>query len=491
MSTSSKALAAAKVTGVLLCRDRVAIHLGGHGPDSVKALHGAASVFAEGELQGLLGGAISDGLFGSKIAIGVDPLLEFFSTQRTVSFQEGGKAESLIEELRSKYGGRLVVEPMRTALSPKTHQTAIAVPKGELQETAEAFHAFAAGRVKFVSTTHALYAMAAEEDPAPRKWKSEIRVFLGSHEGLVLFAVEGTLVARQIFEYSGQAQGAVATAVNGMVAAVKEGLALDPPDGVLFHVGQDDTSLADLCTSVTGLPAESRRKIAYDQGTLAAALAFDGFRRKRVEVDFLNRAEKSVRSGEAALVPIKSTAMLAASILGMGAYLWMAGSEVQTEIDDALSRADEAMALYDYDEFLLEEAEDKLLKTVTVGEGFLMDRVYWADYLTELPRLMPKGMTLKRIDARYAMVIAEEDEDEEGGGGATTTMDDSSRFFEMTFELPIDSKEAQVPEVLTLTDSLKESDIFRKSFATVPGAKTNKLETDKKWKAEISFRLSP
>ena len=102
MSDSNKSTASTKVTGVLLCRDRVAIHLGGNGPDSVKALHGAASVFSEGELQGLLAGAISDGLFGGKVVIGVDPLLEFFSTQRTVSFQEGGKSESLIEELRGK-----------------------------------------------------------------------------------------------------------------------------------------------------------------------------------------------------------------------------------------------------------------------------------------------------------------------------------------------------------------------------------------------------
>ena len=172
MSSPSKSQAAAKVTGVLLCRDRVAIHLGGRGQDSVKALHGAASVFAEGELQGLLSGAISDGLLGAKVAVGVDPLLEFFSTQRSIPMKDGGKAESLIEELRNKYGGRLVVEAMRTALPPKTHQTAIAVPKGELQETAEAFAEFGAGRVKFVSTTHALHAMAADEDPAPRGSRS-------------------------------------------------------------------------------------------------------------------------------------------------------------------------------------------------------------------------------------------------------------------------------------------------------------------------------
>lgn len=491
MPSPSKSSTSAKVTGVLLCRDRVAIHLGGRGPDAVKALHGAASVFAEGELQGLLGGAISDGLLGAKVAVGVDPLLEFFSTQRSISFQEGGKAESLIEELRSKYGGRLVVEPMRTALSPKTHQTAIAVPKGELQETAEAFSGFPAGRVKFVSTTHAIYAMAADGDPAPRKWKSEMRVFLGNHEGLVLFAVEGTLVARQIFEYSGQAQGAVVTAVNGMMAAVKEGLALDPPDGVLFHVGQDDTTLADLCTSVTGLPSESRGKIAYDQGTLAAALAFDGFRRKRVEVDFLNRAEKKEKAKGSGVVPVKSVALLGATILGMGAYLWTAGSAVQEEIDAAMMKADEALALYDYDEFVLEEAEDQLMKAVTVGEGFLMDRVYWADYLTEIPRLLPDGMTLKRIDARYAIIIAEESDDEDGGGTATKTMDESSRFFEMVFEMPVASEDSEPPEVLELTESLKESDIFRKSFATVPAAKTNKLEADGRWKASISLRLTP
>lgn len=490
MSDSNKSTASTKVTGVLLCRDRVAIHLGGNGPDSVKALHGAASVFSEGELQGLLAGAISDGLFGGKVVIGVDPLLEFFSTQRTVSFQEGGKSESLIEELRGKYEGRLVAESMRTALPPKTHQTAIAVPKGELQETAQAFDSFTAGKVKFVSTTHALYAMASDDHPNPRKWKSEIRVFLGSHEGLVLFAIEGTLVARQIFEYSGQAQGAVTSAVNGMMVAVKEGLGLDPPDGVLFHVGQGDTALADLCTSMTGLAAESASRIAYDQGTLAAALAFDGFRRKRQEIDFLNRADSIEKLDADRLVPFKSIGILAASVLGMGAYLWNAGSEVQTEIDLAVARSQEAIDLYDGDEFLLEEAEDGLMKTVGVGEGFLMDRVYWADFLTEIPRIIPSGMTLKRIDAKYNFVVPD-DEAGEDGEAAVVIVDDTSRYIEMNLEMNLENEKSNTPEVLALTEAINESEVFSRPFQTLPMATTNRIEGERGWKVEITVRCSP
>jgi len=490
MSDPINPAASSKVTGVLLCRDRVAIHLGGNGPDSVKALHGAAPVFSEGELQGLLAGAISDGLFSGKVAIGVDPLLEFFSTQRTVSFQEGGKAESLIEELRGKYEGRLVAESMRTALPPKTHQTAIAVPKGELQETAGAFESFAGGKVKFVSTTHALYAMASDDHPNPRKWKSEIRVFLGSHEGLVLFAIEGTLVARQIFEYSGQAQGAVTSAVNGMMVAVKEGLGLDPPDGVLFHVGQGDTALADLCTSMTGLAAESASRIAYDQATLSAALAFDGFRRKRQEVDFLNRVDSVIKSDADRLVPIKSIGMLAASVIGMGAYLWSAGSDVQAKIDTAFARSQEAIDLYDGDEFLLEEAEDELMKTVGVGEGFLMDRVYWADFLTEIPRIIPTGMVLKRIDAKYNFIVPDEEEGEDGEA-ATVILDDSSRYIELNLEMKLESEKSLTPEVLVFTEALIESDVFGRPFQTVPAATVNRLESDGGWKAEISLRCSP
>jgi len=488
MSESTTSTASTKVTGVLLCRDRVAIHLGGKGPDSVKALHGAASVFAPGELQGLLAGAISDGIFGAKVAVGVDPLLEFFSTQRSVSFQEGGKAESLIDELRGKYEGRLVAESMRTALPPKTHQTAIAVPKGELQETAQAFESFSSGRVKFISTTHAMYAMAADEYPNPRKWKSEIRVFLGSHEGLVLFAIEGTLVARQIFEYSGQAQGAVASAVNGVIVAVKEGLGLDPPEGILFHVGQGDTALADLCTSMTGLPAESASRIDYDQATLSAALAFDGFRRKRQEVDFLNRAQSVTKSSAERLVPMKAAGVLVASVLGMGAFLWNTGSEVQDKIDEAMARSQEAVDLYDGDVFLLEEAEEALMKTVGVGEGFLMDRVYWADFLTEIPRILPKGMTLKRIDAKFNFIVPEDKED---GEVATMTQDDSSRYIELNLEMIVESEKSNTPEVNAFSESLIDSDVFSKVFSTVGGAEFNMIESERGWKKEISIRCSP
>jgi hypothetical protein len=58
MLNFEKVDAKSKVTGVLLCRDRVVILMGGTGSDAVKALHGAGPMFAEGELEGLLKGAI-------------------------------------------------------------------------------------------------------------------------------------------------------------------------------------------------------------------------------------------------------------------------------------------------------------------------------------------------------------------------------------------------------------------------------------------------
>ncbi len=482
-----------KITGILLCRDRVAIYLGGRGSDAVKALHGAGSVFEKGELKALLEDALCEGLIGQKVAIGVDPLLEFFSTQRRVSFQEGGKAESLLEELRGKYEGRLVVEPMRTALSPKTHQTAIAVPAQELQESAEAFAAMGGGKVKFVSTTHAFYAMAADESRTPKGWGSEIRVFFGSHEGLVLFAVDGTLIARQIFEYSGQAKGAVLSAVSGMIAAVKEGLALPEPSGILFHVGQDDTTFAELCEEATGVPARSCSHLIYDQATLAAALAFDGFRKKRQELDFLHQAEQSISAERNNIVPIKSVATLAASILGMGAYLWSAGSAVQSQIDQATARASEALDLYDQDPFQLEEAEDQLTKTVSVGEAFLMDRVYWSDYLREIPKLLPDNMTLVRIAGADTFLVPDEDaDDEEGnGGGSPSGRGESDRFLEIGMNLPLESEKSSTPEIVSFTDALKTSKVFQKSFRTIPAATVSRLEDNGRWHAEITMRCMP
>lgn len=281
MLNCEKADSKNKVTGVLLCRDRVAILTGGKGSDAVKALHGAGPMFAESELEGLLRSAIEDGRMGEQVVIGVDPLLEFFSTQRAVASKEDNAPDSLIDELRNKYGGRLIAETVRTALSPKTHQTAIAVPKGELKESSAAFTGYEGGKVRFISTSHALYALALEQDPMPKKWSSEIRVFLGQREGLVMFAVEGTLVARQIFEYSGQSQGPIIAAVNGMVAAVQEGLGLGQPDGILFHVGKDHEDIAKVCSEVTSIDAGVRTHIPYEQSTLCLALAFDGFRRRR------------------------------------------------------------------------------------------------------------------------------------------------------------------------------------------------------------------
>lgn len=494
MSNQSSSSSSSRVTGVLLCRDRVAVYTGGSGPDSVRAMHGAASVFSEGELQGLLSSAIADGLFSDKVAIGVDPLLEFFSTQRTISFQEGGKAESLIDELRGKYEGRLVAEPLRTTLSPKTHQTAIAVPSTELQEATAAFAGFEGG-ARFISTTHAIHAMAAAEEPTPRKWKSDIRVFLGSREGLILFSAEGTLVARQIFEYSGQAQGAVITAVNGMVAAVQEGLALDPPGGVIFHVGNNNGGLAELCTDITGLESISRTHIAYDQATLGMALAFEGFRRRRLEIDFLAqesaKQEKKKKKKSGTDLPVKPMAGLAAALLAMGGYLWDAGSQVQAQIDDLYVQADEVLARYDYDSFQLSEGLTALRKTASVGEGFLMERVFWADFLYELPSIIPLTADLVSISADYQFIVPE-DEDDEEGGGKKGSVDENSRYFEIELKVPMKNEGSEILELAMITKGLSESEHFSRYFSEIEPADTNSVDLGGgKWEANVSIRSKP
>lgn len=483
-----------KVTGVLLCRDRVAMLTGGKGTDAVKALHGAGPMFAEGELEGLLKSAIEDGRLGEQVVIGVDPLLEFFSTQRVVATQEGGAAESLIDELRNKYGGRLIAETVRTALSPKTHQTAIAVPKGELKESRAAFSSYADGKVRFVSTSHALYALAFDEDPMPKKWTSEIRVFLGPREGLVMFAVEGTLVARQIFEYSGQAQGPIIAAVNGMVAAVQEGLGVGQPDGIIFHVGNDHEDIAKVCSEVTSIDAGVRTHIPYEQSMLCLALAFDGFRRRRQGVDFFTHVDGAeVEDGEAsAKFPVRQMLGLSAVILGMGGYLWQAGSALATEADNLFAEAQPALDFYDGDSFAMEEGLDGLFETVSVAEGFLMERVYWSDFLKELPRILPSTMSVVRIDGRYEFKVPEEPKDgEDGEVAAPMVFDESSRYFELNLKVPIASESSKVTEVGELITALGENELFKRHFRSIPNPDMSKLEVDGGWQANIAIRLTP
>jgi len=484
-----------KVTGVLLCRDRVAILMGGKGTDAVKALHGAGPMFAEGELEGLLANAIKDGLLGDQVVIGVDPLLEFFSTQRvTAAHGDDAAPELLIEELRSKYGGRLIAEPVRTSLSPKTHQTAIAVPKGELAESSRAFASFGDNKVRFIGTSHALYSLALSQDPMPKKWTSEIRVFLGAREGMVLFAIAGTLIARQIFEYSGQAHGPVIAAVNGMVAAVQEGLGVDQPDGIIFQVGKENGEIAKVYSEVCSIEAGVRTHIPYDQATLCMALALDGFRRRRQGVDFFKHAEKDVAADEngIAKIPLRPMIGLSAVVLGMGGYLWQAGSSLQAEIDVLQDSAEEALAIYDNDAIRMEEDLENLFKTVSVSEGFLMERVYWGDILGELPRLIPETMSVERIDGRYEFRVPEEpSEDENGELAAPETFDESSRFLALSLKVPIQSEGSEVPEVQILTQALKDSELLRSHFRKVPNADISKLEMDGSWQASLSIHMKP
>jgi len=494
MNSNPPSSQATGITGILIHKDRIAIYTGDNGHDSVRVMQGASSPFGPEELLGLLASAISGGWLSNKVAIGVDPSLEFFSTQRTISFQDGGKAESLIDELRSKHGGRMVAESLCTSLSAKTHQTAIAVPSAELEDATMAFSGFS-GSARFISTTHAMYAFAVSEEPTPRKWKSEIRVFIGSQEGLILFAVDGTLVARHIFEYSGQAQGAVITAVNGIVAAVQEGLALDQPSGVIFHVGQDSPSLAELCTEITGLEAISRTNIVYDQATLGAAVAFEGFRRRRLEIDFLaqetaKQEKKNKKAGTN--FPVKSMAGLAAVIFAMGGSLWHAGSQVQDQIDGLYAEADTTLARFDYDAQLMFERLEEIRATANVGEGFLMNRVYWADFLTELPDILPPTVDLVAISADYPFLVPEEQEDGEDDLNWTVAALEDSRFFELVVKAPLAGKGSSIPELTQMIAGLTASTNFRRYFQEIPGPAINPVQTDDgNWVANITLRCKP
>lgn len=419
----------------------------------------------------------------------MDPLLEFFSTQRSATFLEG-QAESLIDELRNKYDGRLVALPVRTALSQKTHQTAIAVPTRELRETSEAFDEFG-GQVRFISTTHAIYSMAMHADPVPKGWESEIRVFLGTREGLILHGYEGSLVARQIFEYSGQAAGAVITAVNGMVAAVQEGLSLPKPDGVLFHVGQGDSNLADMCKSMTDLDAEVRGNIVFDQSTLATALSHEGFKRKKAEIDFLQQDDAKVKkkkTGESGLPKI-SMAGVGAAMLAMGGYLWSAGSSVQSEIDALYADSERVLDQFGHDAFALDEGLTALRSTAAIGEGFLMQRVYWADFLYELPRVLPANVELVRVEGFYPFAMPAESEEEEGGeGGEAVTLEKGSRFIEFEFKVPMESEISPIPEKDQVTDALRESEHFSRFFRDMAAPRIVPNEADGRWTATITIR---
>jgi len=123
-----------------------------------------------------------------------------------------------------------------------------------------------------------------------------------------------------------------------------------------------------------------------------------------------------------------------------------------------------------------------------------MNRVYWADFLLELPDIIPPTVDLVALTADYQFVVPDEEEgedEEESGKNRSASMDENARFFEIELKAPLAGIGSSIPELTQITAGLAASDNFSRYFREIPAPDINPMEIDGAWQANIVLRCTP
>jgi len=144
-------------------------------------------------------------------------------------------------------------------------------------------------------------------------------------------------------------------------------------------------------------------------------------------------------------------------------------------------RSREAVAKYGRNPGQLTELLEDMEKNAQVAENFLMDRVYWADFLGEVPGLMPREVELERFEGTHPFVVPRTD-------GETTRLPDA--FVDLTLSVPVREGATRIPQVPQLTSALRESALFARHFKHVPNATVTVRPDAIEQTARVSIRCS-
>ena len=467
---------------VLVGRGRIAV-VGGPFGDRAQSLHGAHDRFAANELIGLLEEVFEENPPKGPVILGASPSVDYLATRRRDALPGQTAHPSLVDELEERYGRKLVIQELEGHRLATTHQTVIAAPRRAMREAAEAIHANGRGKLRIVSTTHALVRLAESLDSRPNGWESDIRVFPGKRQALAVFSCAGVPLSRQVLPLVSGGDEGMAAALHSMFASVQESLKLDPPNGVLIHAGNDRTGLLEACRRATGVEVKEASLLGFDKATLCHALACEAGRRRPAPEENIFRAlAEAVGAGPRARLPIAGLAGVGLVLASVAGVLHETAQSLEGELSALDVRTRDALDQYGRDPIELSETLDELRRNAVIAQSFLMDRVYWSDFMEAVPELLPGEVLLDRLEGVHPLHIPKDDEE------TASRMPDA--YLEFTCRVPVRDGALRIPQVPQLTSALRGSELFRENFSFLPNAAVNVRPNAADQVARLTVRCS-
>lgn len=445
------------VNAVLVGRNRVR-YWNGTQPEPVE-IAAAAGEFAAGELEAALRELVADKRLRGRVALGFEPEVEFFATERRSSMH--GRSGTMLEKLVSELGQDMIGREVDTSLPADLFSTAIMVPGLLARQARRGLAKLGPSAVRLVSTTHAVHAAAERKEPrGVKRVETEIRVLIGDGSGMALLAQNGDLLARHVFEFTQAREFAVIGAVRRLLGVARDSLHLATDPQLVLH-GEDE--LLERVTAELGI--SGRRAPAYETSAAShcAALAASGFKRG-AHVNLLVAGARGL-GGEPAPFPLGSLAAAAGAMLAVGVWMTLQASDLDAQVRSYDVGASEVFERFGSDVYELRDQEERLGIAAYLAGRFAIDRARWAPLLEELPRVLPAGLALESFEGSFPFYFMSD----EPAAPAPADELANNRWCEITATAAATGGDTP-PQVQAFTAALRESEIVGRHFRRVSGA---------------------
>jgi hypothetical protein len=466
------------VSAVIVGRGRVT--LAGRNLPAPEVLTGAGAEFAPGELEELLRQAVAAKRITGRVAIGIEPSLEFFSTERRDPMGDGNQ-QSMLDALVNELGSDKIGRELATSLPEELFSTAMIVPAGLAREARRGLTKLGATNVRLISTTHALHRLSAMTFARRKHTPLEIRILAANGAGIALLCQKGEPLARHVFEYSQAHDHAIVSAARRLMVVARESIKLEGVPLVVLHVGEE-APIAGIVKQELGVEVVAASALDLGPALVGIALAQAAFRRG-AHVNLLQAASKAIGT-EPAEFPLAGVAGVSAALLALALWLNGRSTALETRADNVDAENAEIFEHFGTDLYELREQEQRHAFAAHLLGAFVKDRARWATLLMELPRVLPQEAKVLRFEGQYAFSFSAEDP------SAPPPVEEleSKRWCELVAAAPI-AVGGWPPQAGQLGAALQDSPVFQNPFRNVEGPQVDIITQGGDPHARVRIRM--
>jgi hypothetical protein len=463
-----------------------------------EALAGTATAkeypIAEGKFASALKALLEKGEVGHNVAVGLDPTLDFLSTARLDEAEQIQAQSQLAERLSGRLPGGVVIRDNPTGRGKVKLKSQIFFPRRIGTSVLEGLAKLGRSKVGLLSTAHAVYAYCKKVKPVPRKWAAEIRLVIGEPESMALLVFRGVVVARQAVPTPSDSEKKVAAlrpVVQRMVAAARTELRLGDLGGVVLHCDPAEMPVLQTCCEGLGVPNLQAPVVPISRAFMAAILCHA---KRRGPGAPLGLDAELRLDNERPPFPLKAALPAAASLLGVGVWLWSEGATLLSEIEQMEASISELTLEREITELDIIDIRDQLTVETGVAEAFLVKRVYWAEIAGDIPAIFPEKMTLVQLEGSYPFhyvpTMLDDEEPEEGAEVVDTGPNLKNMFLELVCKVPMVEKKVP-PENPQLVAGLFNTPSISTPFPNADEPRMHAVQNGDGSEVNVTIRCRP